>query len=56
MTNDVHIHVVPINDSREHIASPDCWCKPAEDGEYPDIWTHHSMDERKQHEQWMSKK
>ena len=51
MHNDARIHVVPINDLREHEASVDCWCKPTEDDEgWPDIWVHHSMDEREEYE------
>ncbi len=55
MTNDDRIHVVPINDLRPHIASPNCWCKPTEDDEYPDVWVHNSMDEREQYEQGRNK-
>jgi hypothetical protein len=37
------IHVVPLNDIREHEDSGDCWCKPRlEDG----VWIHYSMDGR----------
>jgi nicotinamide mononucleotide adenylyltransferase len=50
-TPDAVIHVVPLNDLREHEARTDCWCKPAEDDEYPDIWVHHSMDQREQYEE-----
>ncbi len=50
MRNDARIHVVPINDLREHELSVDCWCKPTEDDEWPDIWVHHSMDEREEYE------
>ena len=37
------IHIVPLNDLREHIASVDCWCKPTED-EWRDVGVHHSGD------------
>ena len=45
------LHVVPLNDLREHAASKDCWCHPTEDGEYPDIWVHHAMDRREEYEE-----
>jgi hypothetical protein len=44
------VHVVPLNDLREHIASVDCWCKPIEDDDFPDVWVHHSMDGRESYE------
>jgi hypothetical protein len=56
MHNDARIHVVPLNDLREHTDSPDCWCNPTEDdGEWPDVWVHHSMDRREEYEQRRSK-
>ena len=45
------IHVVPLNDLREHVASKDCWCHPTEDDQWPDIWVHHSMDKREEYEE-----
>ena len=50
-TDDTVIHVVPLNDLREHEASTTCWCKPTEDDEWPDIWVHHSMDRREEYEE-----
>jgi len=44
------VHVVPLNDLREHTA-PDCWCKPTEDKGWPDVWVHHSMDRREEYEE-----
>ncbi len=44
------IHVVPLNDLREHKARIDCWCKPSEENEWPGIWTHHAMDKREKYE------
>lgn len=29
----VDIHVVPVNDLRDHELKPTCWCKPHEDQE-----------------------
>ena len=45
------LHIVPINDLREHIASTDCWCKPTEDVKFDDIWMHHAMDKREEYEE-----
>lgn len=37
------VHIVPVNDLRDHEAKSACWCRPTEvDG----IWVHHSMDRR----------
>ena len=44
------IHVVPLNDLREHEASKDCWCKPTEDA-VDDVWVHHSMDKREEYKE-----
>jgi hypothetical protein len=46
----IAVHVIPFGDLREHTASVDCWCKPTEDGEWPDVWVHHSMDRREEYE------
>lgn len=43
---DGNLHVIPLNDLREHDDSPNCWCKPIADEEYPNVWTHNSMDGR----------
>jgi hypothetical protein len=55
MHNDSRIHVVPLHDLREHIASSDCWCKPTEDEGWPDVWVHHSMDKREEYEEGRKK-
>lgn len=47
------VHVVPLNDLREHVASKDCWCKPTEDA-VDDVWVHHSMDRREEYEEGRS--
>jgi hypothetical protein len=49
------VHVVPVNDLREHTPRPDCWCNPTEDNEWPDVWVHHSMDKREEYEQGRKK-
>ena len=43
------IHVMPVNDLRKHIDSPDCWCKPTQDE--PGLWAHHSLDRREEYEE-----
>ena len=37
------IHVIPINDLRDHDDSPACWCVPRDDD---GVWIHNSMDRR----------
>jgi hypothetical protein len=48
--NDDDIHTMPVNDLREHVSRPDCWCKPTQDDEEPRLWVHHSMDRREEYE------
>jgi hypothetical protein len=49
------VHVVPMNDLKDHIASVDCWCGPTEDDEWPGVWVHHSMDKREEYEEGREK-
>lgn len=44
------IHVVPLNDLREHVARIDCWCHPTPDEEEPFVIIHHSLDQREKYE------
>jgi hypothetical protein len=44
------IHVIPLNDWREHEASRACWCAPSPDEDEPDILLHHAMDQRERYE------
>jgi len=37
------IHVVPLNDLREHDDTADCWCRPREE---EGVIVHNSMDRR----------
>ena len=39
-------HVMPINDLREHVDLPNCWCRPKRDEEEPNLIVHNSMDRR----------
>jgi hypothetical protein len=43
-------HVMPINDLRPHVDSPDCWCKPTQDDECENVFIHHALDEREKYE------
>lgn len=42
------IHVVPVNDLRDHVAKSDCWCKPNEIDNK--VFVHNAMDRREQYE------
>lgn len=44
-----YLHVVPLDDFREHAVSRDCWCCPTEDEEDPFLIIHHSMDGRERY-------
>jgi hypothetical protein len=47
-----NIHVIPLNDIREHWALPECWCKPTLDDEYAGtVYVHHSADGREDFEE-----
>ena len=41
------IHIIPINDLRDHEENEQCWCRPMEvfDGDEA-VWCHNSMDRR----------
>jgi hypothetical protein len=43
------IHVVPLNDTRDHITSQDCWCDPDLDV-FGDVFVHNSADDREAYE------
>ena len=45
------LHVVPLNDMREHEAKTTCWCNPTQDDEEPRIWVHHALDGREDFEE-----
>lgn len=41
------VHVLPVNDLREHIESEECWCRPRiEDEPNGQVIVHNSMDGR----------
>lgn len=40
-------HVIPVMDIAPHeLAGGSCRCRPVEDAEQPDCWSHHAFDER----------
>lgn len=44
------VHVVPVDDLREHTCDPQCWCGPTQDDEEPCLYVHHAMDQRELYE------
>jgi hypothetical protein len=40
------IHIVPLNDLREHDTRTDCWCRPVPEWDAPHIFVHHCADGR----------
>lgn len=42
------IHVIPINDLREHQCDTQCWCQPVIDD---DVCVHNALDQRETYEQ-----
>jgi hypothetical protein len=45
------VHVVPLDDLREHECSSACWCQPIEYDEEPGIWVHNALDGRENYEE-----
>jgi len=49
---ETHVHVLPIDDTREHVESAECWCQPKVSkvenfaGGYGYVLTHNSADGR----------
>ena len=44
------IHVIPLNDLREHEETVHCWCKPRRDDEEQLVVIHNSIDGREEYE------
>jgi hypothetical protein len=44
------IHVVPINDLREHTTRIDCWCNPQPSADDESVIVHNSLDQREKYE------
>ena len=51
----MRIHVIPEDDLRGHETTPECWCKPTQDDDEPNVWVHHSMDRREEYEEGRAK-
>lgn len=47
---DQGIHIVPVNDLREHDTLHPCWCRPRPDDEHEELIIHNAMDQREQYE------
>ncbi len=43
-------HIVPIQDTRGHTMSHDCWCSPQRDADDPTVLVHSSADQREMYE------
>ena len=48
LSND--IHVIPINDFRDHEETEHCWCRPQRDDEEPRVVIHNALDGREDYE------
>lgn len=44
------VHIAPMDDLRPHDFTSKCWCRPIEDMEHVDVWTHNSLDGREAYE------
>lgn len=49
------LHVIPINDLRDHASQRTCWCRPVQDDEDDNVWVHNSLDERETYENGRAK-
>lgn len=49
------IHVIPLNDYRDHICDRECWCNPIMDDEDNNLFIHNSMDHRELYEEGILK-
>lgn len=52
------VHVLPVNDLKEHAETDDCECHPSVQyvGEGGKVVTHHSYDHREWWEEWEAEK
>lgn len=44
-----------MDDIRLHQLSKDCWCRPTQDDDYPEVWVHNSADGREPYERGRKK-
>lgn len=45
------IHVMPLEDLREHVDTESCWCCPRRDFDEDDVIVHKAMDNRESYEE-----
>jgi hypothetical protein len=48
--HDDAVHVVPLNDLRDHELSHACWCCPDDAEGDGTLWVHNSLDQREKYE------
>jgi hypothetical protein len=48
------LHIIPMDDLRDHEPSADCWCRPTLDDDFEDeggdVYLHHALDGRELYE------
>lgn len=44
------LHVIPVDDLRDHEATPTCWCRPTPLEDPPNVFLHNAMDGREKYE------
>lgn len=44
------LHVIPVDDLREHEAASTCWCHPTPLEDQPSVYLHNAMDDREKYE------
>lgn len=49
------IHVLPVNDLRDHEETADCWCRPRREDDAYGVIIHNSMDRREEYENGRAK-
>lgn len=49
-STDQETHVLPVDDLRPHDFTSQCWCRPVEVDDEPDVWAHNSLDGREDYE------
>jgi nicotinamide mononucleotide adenylyltransferase len=49
------MHVIPENDTKEHLLDCKCWCCPVEEDEALNVWVHYAADEREKYENKIKK-
>jgi hypothetical protein len=47
----LQMHVVPIDDLRPHMSSPQCWCRPLDDDPELYLYVHNALDKREEYEE-----